>query len=60
MSTKSRQSNFYIWTAAKLTMLYMKAHQRFCFTVFMVSLLSSKASSSCIEIKVLTVKYAFH
>lgn len=29
-----------------LTILYAKAHQRFCFTVFMVSLLSSKASST--------------
>jgi len=51
---------FYIWTAEKLTMLYTKAHQRFCFTVFMVSLLSSKASSSCIDIKRLTFQYAFH
>jgi hypothetical protein len=31
-------------------MLYAKAHQRFCFTVFMVSLLSSSASSTCTEI----------
>lgn len=30
-------------------MLYAKAHQRFCFTVFMVSLLSSSASSNCRE-----------
>lgn len=54
ISMKSCQSIFYIWSAEELTMLYTKAHQRFCFTVFMVSLLSSKASSSCIEIKRLT------
>lgn len=35
----------------KLTMLYPKAHQRFCFTVFMVSLLNSNATSNCVEVR---------
>lgn len=43
------ETQLYLWyTQKELTMLYAKAHQRFCLTVFMVSLLSSKASSNCI------------